>query len=117
MTRTSHRWLIGLLALSLAALTQSFAADTKSTASSWKTDLLAWRAQEAKDLQEPNGWLTLIGLEWLKPGDNSFGAAKGNALVIQAATAPNLGVVRLTGDTLQLLPPDDGYPKGLQVDA
>jgi len=113
---SSHR-LIGLLALCLAGLTLSFAADAKVPASSWKSDLLAWRAAEAKDLQDPNGWLTLIGLEWLKPGDNSFGSAKGNALVVQAATAPNLGVVRLTGDTLQLLPPSGGYPKGLQVDA
>ena len=116
MKTTSIRWPIALLALLLGSLTLSFAADTKSTASSWKSDLLAWRAQEAKDLQEPNGWLTLIGLEWLKPGDNSFGSAKSNALVVPAQAAPNFGIVRLAGDALQLLPPPDGYPKGLQVD-
>ena len=116
MKKNSNHWLIGLLALFLAGLTLSFAADTKSTGNAWKTDLLAWRAQEAKDLQDPNGWLTLIGLEWLKPGDNSFGSAKSNALVVPAQAAPNFGIVRLTGDTLQLLAPSDGYPKGLLVD-
>ena len=116
MTRNSNHWLIGLLALFLAALPIGFAADAKTPAPSWKSDLLAWRAQQAKDLQQPNGWLTLIGLEWLKPGDNSFGSAKANALVVPAQAAPHFGVVRLTGDTLQLLPPPDGYPKGLQVD-
>jgi uncharacterized protein (DUF1684 family) len=116
MTRNSNRSLIGLLALLLAALTLCFAADAKPPATSWKSDLLAWRAQQAKDLQQPNGWLTLIGLEWLKPGDNSSGSAKANALVVPAQAAPHFGVVRLTGDTQQLLPPPDGYPKGLQVD-
>lgn len=91
------------------------AADT-SSATAWKTDLLAWRAQQAKDLQKPNGWLTLVGLEWLKPGDNSFGSANGNAVVVSAAGAPHLGMVRLTGDALELLPPTAGYPKGLLVD-
>jgi uncharacterized protein (DUF1684 family) len=116
MKTTSIRWPIALLALLLGSLTLSFAADAKAPGTSWKSDLLAWRAQEAKDLQEPNGWLTLIGLEWLKPGDNSFGSAKSNALVVPAQAAPNFGIVRLTGDALQLLPPPDGYPKGLQVD-
>jgi uncharacterized protein (DUF1684 family) len=111
-----NRWLIGSLAVLLVSLTLSFGADTKSTGSAWKSDLLAWRAQQAKDLQDPNGWLTLIGLEWLKPGDNSFGSAKGNALVVPAQAAPNFGIVRLTADTLQLMPPSDGYPKGLLVD-
>jgi uncharacterized protein (DUF1684 family) len=116
MTTTSSRWPIALLALILASVTLAFAADTKSSASSWTSDLLAWRAQQAKDLQQPNGWLTLIGLEWLKPGDNSFGSAKTNALVVPAQAAPSFGIVRLTGDSLQLLPPHDGYPKDLQVD-
>src|ERR1017187_5174950 len=116
MTTTSSRWPIAMLALFLASVTLGFAADAKTPAASWKSDLLAWRAQQAKDLQQPNGWLTLIGLEWLKPGDNSFGSAKTNALVVPAQAAPSFGIVRLTGDSLQLLPPHDGYPKDLQVD-
>jgi uncharacterized protein (DUF1684 family) len=116
MKRAFNPWLISLLILGLVGLTLGFAADTKTTAISWKTDLLAWRAQQAKNLQEPTGWLTVIGLEWLKPGDNSFGSAKDNALVVKAATAANLGLVQLTGSTIQLLPPAAGYPKGLLVD-
>ena len=88
MKLVPNRYLIALLVLYLAGATTSFAADKTATAPSWKTDLLAWRAQQAKNLQTPNGWLTVIGLEWLKPGDNSVGSAKGNALVIKAPTAP-----------------------------
>ena len=110
----SHRAIIAV-ALFVVVLAPAFAAES-APAVTWKTELLAWRADLAKELQQPNGWLTLIGLEWLKPGDNSFGAAKSNALAIHAPTAPNLGIVKLTGDSLQLLAPRDGYPKAMLVD-
>lgn len=113
MSRSLFR--VGMLALSLIALSSGYAADNDGAAT-WKSDLLAWRVQHAKDLQQPNGWLTLIGLEWLKPGDNSFGSANGNSLIVHAPTAAFLGVVKLTGDSLQLLPPSGGYPSGLLVD-
>ena len=116
MNVPTRRFVIWLLALWLATFAAAFAADRPTAATPWKTDLLAWRAQQAKNLQTPNGWLTVIGLEWLKAGDNSVGSAKGNAAVIKAPTAPTLGVVRLNGDSLQLLPPTGGYPKGMLVD-
>ena len=93
----------------------SFAADAQ-TPSNWQAELTAWRAERAKDLQAPNGWLSLVGLEWLKPGDNSVGSAEANALKLKSAAVPYLGIVRLNRDSIELLPPANGYPKGLQVD-
>lgn len=116
MNIPSYRRMTGLIAVGFLFFMLGFAADNTNSASAWKADLLAWRAQHAKDLQQPNGWLTLIGLEWLKPGDNSFGSANGNALIVQAPTSAFLGVVRLTGESLLLLPPSGGYPSGLMVD-
>ena len=113
MKLVPNRYLIGVLALYLGSAATTFAADKTTAAPSWKTDLVAWRAQQAKNLQTPNGWLTVIGLEWLKAGDNSFGSAKSNAAVIKAPTAPSLGVIKLNGESLQLLPPSGGYPAGL----
>jgi len=103
---------LALLLLSLSALS---ATDTDSAAT-WKISLLTWRADLAKELQQPNGWLTLIGLEWLKAGDNTFGSAPGNTLVVKAPTAAYLGVVELNDKRLELLPPHGGYPRGLLVD-
>ena len=103
-----------VLALLVALFQPAVAADP--TTVTWKSDLLAWRAEHAKNLQQPNGWLTLIGLEWLKPGDNSVGSAKSNAAVITAPTPAALGIIKLDGNDLQLLPPKGGYPKGLVVD-
>jgi len=91
-------------------------ATVTDSAATWRSGLLTWRADLAKELQQPNGWLTLIGLEWLKPGDNTFGSAPGNNLVVRAPTAAYLGVVELNDTSLELLPPHGGYPKGLLVD-
>ena len=39
-----------------------------------------WKAKRLASLTSETGWLTLNGLFWLKPGDNTFGRAKSNAL-------------------------------------
>lgn len=61
---------------------------------SYTKDVEAWRAARVERLKNPNGWLTLVGLDWLKPGKNTVGSAKDNNIVI--ATAPaHLGTVTL----------------------
>lgn len=52
----------------------------------------AWRAQRLERLQAPNGWLSLIGLHWLKDGRNTVGSAKDNDVVLAKGPA-RLGVV------------------------
>ncbi len=90
--------------------------EAQTSPDSWQRDLLAWRDKRAANLQTPEGWLSLIGLEWLKEGDNSFGSAADNK--IQVAKAPaHVAVVRLEkGGALRLLPPPGGFPKELLVD-
>jgi uncharacterized protein len=39
-----------------------------------------WQAARHTELADPDGWLSLVGLFWLKPGSNSFGAAPDNDL-------------------------------------
>ncbi|MFC5487962.1 DUF1684 domain-containing protein [Dokdonella soli] len=41
-----------------------------------------WRAQRVERLKAPNGWLSLIGLHWLKEGRNTVGSAKDNDVVL-----------------------------------
>jgi uncharacterized protein (DUF1684 family) len=113
MNRTFSARVLVLLILLLATLHAAHTDD----AATWKVGLLTWRADLAKELQQPNGWLTLIGLEWLKPGDNTLGSAPGNNLVVKAPSPAFLGIVQLNDKRLQLLPPRGGYPKGLFVDS
>src|SRR2546425_10388661 len=92
------------------------AADSAATPHSWQRDLLAWREKRATNLQTPEGWLSLIGLEWLKEGENSVGSAADNKIQIAKAPA-HLGVVRLEkGGALRLLAPSGGFPKELRFD-
>ncbi|HEX3897390.1 MAG TPA: DUF1684 domain-containing protein [Rudaea sp.] len=46
-------------------------------------------------LTAPKGWLTLVGLDWLKDGRNTVGSAADNAIVIAKAPA-HLGTISLT---------------------
>jgi len=43
------------------------------------------RAEREARLRDPMSWLTLVGLHWLAPGWQRFGASPDNALVLRAA--------------------------------
>jgi uncharacterized protein (DUF1684 family) len=82
----------------------------------WQQEITTWRAQHAVELQKPDGWLALAGLEWLEPGDNSFGAAKDNKIHLPASGPAHVGVLRLDAETVTLNPPAGGFPAGFQID-
>ena len=82
----------------------------------WQQDLAAWRAAREQDISSPSGWLTLVGLDWLKPGINSVGTAADNAIRVRANAPEHIGLLTLIGKTVQLLAPAGGFPADLQVD-
>ena len=99
--------------------------------SAWKRELALWRVQHASELQKPDGWLALVGLEWLQPGDNSFGSARDNKIHIPGTAPARIGVLHLEGGTITLKRPyspaaasspaplsstTDGFPAGFLVD-
>jgi uncharacterized protein (DUF1684 family) len=104
---------------SLFARTAFLAAIFASPAFSQDTvtlkDLDKWRAQHAADLQKPAGWLSLTGLDWFLPGDNSFGSAEDNKIRLSANSPAHLGILRLQGNTVQLLAPTGGFPEGFHI--
>ena len=85
--------------LLLAAMTAAAASPSGTTASTddYTAQIEAWRTQRAERLKAPGGWLSLIGLDWLKPGRNTIGSASGNDIVIAKAPA-RLGTITLDGD-------------------
>ena len=85
-------------------------------AGSWRHQIEAWRADRERELAAPDGWLTLVGLEWLKPGVNSFGTATDNSIQLHAKAPDHIGLLTVAGNTVQLLSPHGGFPAGLQVD-
>jgi uncharacterized protein (DUF1684 family) len=100
------------LLLTLPCLAKNAAVDD----SAWQNEIGAWRAQRATNLQAPEGWLSLIGLDWLREGDNSFGSGSDNRIQISAKTPGHVGVIHLEKGALRLLPPSGGFPKEFLVD-
>ncbi|NOR19982.1 MAG: DUF1684 domain-containing protein [Xanthomonadales bacterium] len=81
--------------------------DTLNSAGNHKQAIEAWRASRHERLERPNGWLTLIGLEWLKDGENRVGSASDND--IQLTGGPALwGSVYQQGDDLKFVSADIG---------
>jgi uncharacterized protein len=81
----------------------------------WEHELAAWRTQHVNDLLKPAGWLSLTGLEWLQPGDNTFGTASDNKIHLAGSGAGHIGILRLEGNNVKLLPPSGGFPPDLQL--
>jgi uncharacterized protein (DUF1684 family) len=74
------------------------AADPAEVEASHRREVEAWRAEREAGLRKDDGWLTLAGLFWLSPGENTFGSDPGNDLVFPAGKAPaKAGVFRLEG--------------------
>lgn len=47
----------------------------------------AWRASRHERLERPDGWLTLVGLEWLNEGENRVGSAVDNDIRLTGGAA------------------------------
>lgn len=113
MTRTATALglLLTLLAPLSSAATATGAASTQTPATpppapanasakvpTWEEQVAAWKQTRFERLQRPDGWLTLVGLGWLKEGDNSIGSDPGSAVVLPSGKAPaRLGTLRLAG--------------------
>jgi uncharacterized protein len=48
----------------------------------------AWRADRDARLRSPNGWLSLVGLCWLTPGENHVGAHPSSHVVLHGHDVP-----------------------------
>ena len=82
---------------------------------SWQAETAAWREAHKAELLKPDGWLSLVGLEWLQPGDNSVGSAADNKIRLSSASPAHLAVLHLEGNIVTLNSPPDGFPKDLLV--
>lgn len=54
----------------------------------YAAEIEEWRSKRLARLTAEDGWLTLTGLYWLEPGENSFGSAEVNAVVLPDDEVP-----------------------------
>ena len=88
-------YLVAAAATFAAAVTAGSPAAPAGT-DAYRASIETWRQQRLGRLTGPAGWLTLVGLEWLKPGANTLGSAADNTIV-QAQWPAHLGSVVLDG--------------------
>jgi uncharacterized protein len=54
----------------------------------YQREVETWRREREQRLTADDGWLTVAGLFWLKPGANRFGADKSNDIVLPDHSSP-----------------------------
>jgi len=87
--------LIPFLALSLCSPAQD--AYTRS--------IEAWASARDARLAAEDGWLTLIGRDWLNPGENTLGSAPGSTVLLpEGASLPKAGMFYLEGKVVRFRP-------------
>ena len=67
----------------------------------YEAEIMEWRAGRLERLVAPTGFLTQIGLHWLKPGTYSIGSDAGNDIVVPATAAARIGVFDVTEDGIR----------------
>jgi len=74
---------------------------TPPTDAAYTDSIAAWRAARVARLTAEDGWLSVIGLWWLDPGDNTVGSAAGSRVALPSDRAPaELGTIVLSDGAL-----------------
>lgn len=89
--------MLRIAAVFLALISGAAIVSAAETPSSYTREIEQWRADRVARLTGPDGWLSLVGLEWLHEGANRVGSAAGNDIVLKAGPA-HLGTVTLAAD-------------------
>jgi uncharacterized protein (DUF1684 family) len=64
----------------------------------------AWHQKRIKNLTAEDGWLSLVGLHWLEPGENSAGSGKDQVLQFPANAPAQLGTFTLESGKVSFAP-------------
>ena len=76
---------------------------------SYDEEIIAWRKSRVQELTGEDGWLTLSGLYWLQPGNNTIGSAPSSAIVLPAGKAPDhAGSIVLSDHSIRIEAGSDG---------
>jgi uncharacterized protein len=71
----------------------------------YRASVDAWHAGRVARLSAEDGWLTLIGRDWLNPGENTLGSAPGSTVLLPDWAAPaKAGLFIVEGSTVRFKP-------------
>ena len=99
------------LLASLLTLLSIYSCKTETFEQKGSTEYIAeinqWHQNRIERLKDENGWLTLVGLYWLKEGENTFGSDKNNDIVFPVNSPGKIGTIILK-DSVITLKVEDG---------
>ena len=76
-----------------------------SAQDAYRPSVDAWHAERVARLAAEDGWLSLIGRDWLNPGENTLGSAPGSTVLLpEGASLPKAGLFILEGTTVRFRP-------------
>lgn len=94
----------------LLVLTLLFSSSCLAANDAERADVEQFRAQRLSELTGESGWLTLVGLFWLDPGENTFGRDRDNHLVLDSPhLPPKAGSFFLEGHSVRFVARPDAH--------
>jgi uncharacterized protein (DUF1684 family) len=60
----------------------------KTTGAAYTEEVEQWKAKRLASLKDEDGWLSLVGLHWLKEGENKIGSDPSNEVALPEGKAP-----------------------------
>jgi len=102
MTETRSLALVCLL-LAAVGPAQACATEDAGSRAQYLERIEDWRERRHQRLQSDDGWMTLVGLEWLHEGVNRVGSAPDSDARIPGGPA-DWGTIRLSGDRIVFTP-------------
>ncbi len=76
----------------------------------------SWHAGRLKRLRAPDGWLSVVGLEWLEPGPNRVGRGPQAQVRYDGFPADHIGTLTVAGTRLRFEPAPGVVMEGLPAD-
>lgn len=108
-------WIAFFLILMMASV--SVHALDRDQTRTWTEQLQKWRVDRAADLTAPDGWLTVVALDWLRHGDNTIGTTPDDSVRLSAFGSAHYAVIDVEENSLQLKAPSGGFPSVLRIDS
>jgi hypothetical protein len=67
----------------------------------YRDSVEAWFGRREAELRSPDSWLSLVGLDWLSPGETTLGSASDNGVVLPERAPAHVGRVVVAGKTVR----------------
>jgi uncharacterized protein (DUF1684 family) len=121
--RLAARRLVAVLVLTAACSVATMSAVLRQNPPApYVASIEQWRAEREIEIKADDGWLTVVGLTWLKDGANQVGSSASSAIRLDAADAPaRVGVFEFHAGVTTFVPEPgvqvriNGQPASRQV--